>query len=108
MNYEIIYSPDALTDLYGIYQYLAVDREAPERAAKLHQRLRSRIHKLSQMPERFRRYEKAPPQLPHLHIMPVGQYVVLYYINTRERRVIIVRILNGRRDIPAALHDTEP
>ena len=46
MNYEIIYSPDALTDLYGIYQYLAVDRGAPEIAAKLHRRLQSRIEKL--------------------------------------------------------------
>lgn len=53
-------SEQASTDLRGIYEYIAFVLCSPENARSQLDRLEENILSLSQMPERYRRYEYEP------------------------------------------------
>lgn len=76
MIYEVVISKQADYDLRGVYEHIAFDRQSPLNASGQLERLEERINDLSQMPNRFRRYEKEPWYSRGLHIMPVDNYIV--------------------------------
>ncbi|HLF23431.1 MAG TPA: type II toxin-antitoxin system RelE/ParE family toxin [Burkholderiales bacterium] len=90
------FSPRAERDLEDIADYIA--RDNPPRALSFVRELRERCDKLGSSPHAPRHF----PQLgPDAHILPYGNYVILYRDLTRE--VSIARILHGARDIVALI-----
>lgn len=103
MIYEVIISKQADYDLRGIYEHIAYELQSPQNASGQLERLEGQINALSQMPNRFRQYEKEPWHNRGLHMMPVDNYIVLYISDEEKRVVTIVRVLYGRRNIEAQL-----
>jgi plasmid stabilization system protein ParE len=58
------------------------------------------ISSLDEMPLKFREYEVEPWRSKGMHIMPVGNYVVLYTPNEDRQVVTINRVFYGGMDIP--------
>lgn len=99
MIYEVEISKQAEYDLRGIYEYIAVDLQAPENAAGQLERLEKGIMSLSRMPERFRAYEKKNWLNKGFRIMPVDHYIVLYIPNREKKKVFIARVMYNGRDV---------
>lgn len=104
MNYEIRLTPDAKTDVRGIFEYIAYKLQSVQNAAGQLERLEQSIASLERMPERFRVYEKEPWHSRNLRIMPVDNYLVFYIPNCEEHIVTVIRVLYGRQDIDRQLN----
>ena len=78
MIYEVEVSEQADSDLRGIFEYIAFELQSPENASRQLDRLEEQILSLDTMPERYRKYEKAPWKSRGLRVLPVDNYVVLY------------------------------
>lgn len=84
----------------NIYEYIAYHLKEPVIAADLLSRLEMSINSLDEMPLKFREYEVEPWCSKEMHIMPVGNYVVLYTPNEDRQVVTINRVFYGGMDIP--------
>lgn len=103
MNYEINMTSQAKADLRSIYEYIAFNLQSPQNAADQLDRLEENIASLSQMPERFRVYDREPWKKRNMRIMPVDNYLVFYISNHKDSIVTVIRVMYGRRDIDRQL-----
>lgn len=96
-TYRIVWAPIALEDLEGILDYLT-DHTSPETAERVGTKLLRRIEKLSQHPQRCR-------VVPELRDVGVADYRELIerpyrvFFRVSGKRVAIVGVLDGRRDL---------
>jgi toxin ParE1/3/4 len=98
---KVVFSPRAARDLEEIGDYIAADH--PPRAVTFVQDIRRRCDRLGKFPLSARPF----PELgPEAHIMPYGNYVILYRALTSE--VSIERVVHGARDIMALVAGSEP
>ena len=98
-KYQIIYSPQALDDLKGMYTYIAFSLNTAATARKQVGRIRSEISSLSTMPERY-------ALDMGLRKMTVNNFVVFYLVEKEGRTVTVVRILYGGMDIDAVFQES--
>jgi toxin ParE1/3/4 len=93
---RVIFAPLADRDLEAIADYIAADN--PARAVTFVQDIRRRCAGLAAAPRSARRF----PELgPDAHILPFGNYVILYRALADE--VSIERVIHGARDIMALI-----
>jgi toxin ParE1/3/4 len=93
-----VFSPQAKRDLQSIADYIAADN--PLRALTFVGEIEARCFKLADFP----RLARTLPELgAHAHILPHGNYVILYRDLPDE--VSIERVVHGARDIMALLED---
>ena len=78
MNYEVVLSEQADSDLRGIFEYIAFELQSPENASGQLDRLEEQILSLDIMPERYRKYENEPWKSRGLRVLPVDNYVIFY------------------------------
>ena len=57
------------------------------------------IYSLDIFPERHPRYTKGAWRDGNLHVLPVDNYVLFYFIDSEEETVTIIRIIYGGRQI---------
>ena len=100
MSYRISVTEAAINDMDNIYDYIAYQLNEPSIAIDIINKLEERINKLDEMPYKFREYEVEPWKSKGMHIMAVGNYVVLYTPKEEEKAVTINRVFYGGRDIP--------
>ena len=100
-KYQVVYSPQALDDIKGIYAYIAFSLNAVATARKQVERIRKEIRSLSTMPERYVLVQWEPWNDLGLRKMAVNNFVVFYLVKKREHMVTVVRILYGGMDIDA-------
>lgn len=79
MIYEVEVSQQADSDLRGIFEYFAFELQSPKNACGQLDRLEKQILSLNTMPECYRRYEKEPWKSLGLRVLPIDNYVVLYF-----------------------------
>ncbi len=108
MIYEVRMTPEAKSDLRGIFEYIAFDLQSVQNAAGQLDRLEKSIASLDQMPERFRMYEKEPWHSRNLRIMPVDNYVVFYIPDSETKLVTVIRVMYGGRDADRQLNKMQP
>ncbi len=101
MRYQVQLTEHAQRDLQEIYHYIACQLLSPETADEMLARLEKAISGLSQMPERFRKYENRLWNGSGLHVMPVKRYLVFYSPDSKSAVVTVFRILYGGRNIDA-------
>ena len=99
MNYDILYSPEALEDLRSIYKYIAFELQASESAEGQVKRIRSAIRKLDTFPEGHSRVDWDPWSAMGMRFLPVDNFIVYYMVDNVDRKVQVVRIFYGGRDI---------
>ena len=104
MIYEVEVSEQADSDLRGIFEYIAFELQSSENASRQLDRLEEQILSLDTIPERYRKYEKAPWKSRGLRVLPVDNYVVLYISDSDKKVVTILRVMYAGRDIDNQLN----
>lgn len=107
MNYSVVLTAQAQTDLREIFQYIAVDLQSVQNAAGQLSRLEKAIASLNRMPERFRVYDRAKWRERNLRVMSVDHYLVFYIPTHDDHRVTVLRVMYGGRDIDTQMKEPE-
>ena len=103
VSYTVTLSAQAKEDMLEIFRYITFGLCAVENAAALLDRIEQRILGLSQMPERFRRYDRPPWYERGVRMMPVENYCVFYVPHRASKTVTVLRVLYAGRDIATLL-----
>ena len=104
MTYNIEISSHAEPDLRDIYEYIAFKLFSPKAAARQLMRLKAGIMSLDQMPKRFRAYQKELGFSKGLRVMPVDKFLIFYIPSESDKKVYIVRVIYGGRNIEEELN----
>ena len=104
MIYKIEISAHAESDLRDIYEYIAFKLFSPKAAAAQLVRLKAGIISRDQMPKRFRAYQKEPWYSKGLRVMPVDKFLVFYIPSESDKKVYIIRVIYGGRNIEKELN----
>ena len=107
MKYDIIITNQAEVDMQDIYEYIEMQLSAPISAKRLLNKMISCIMNLRELPNRYRKYEHEPWQPKGLRVLPVNNFLILYIPDEKDRKVHIIRVIYGKRDIDNALGDIE-
>jgi plasmid stabilization system protein ParE len=95
-KYRVIISPNALSQLESILDYVAAD--SPANAVKVIDRLLDEIQALETFPGRYAEIKTDDPAASHLRLMPSQPFRIIYEI-LREQAVVRVLIVeHGARD----------
>lgn len=97
--YNVVYSPEALSDLKDIYAYIAQELMIPDTALNQANRIRKEIRSLDFMPSRYALVDWEPWKSMGMHKVPVDNFVVFYMVDSDFMTVAIIRIVYGGRDI---------
>ena len=103
MSYEVIISNQAQADLREIFAHIAFGLQSKINAARQIDRIEKEIMSLSEMPERYKRYEREPWFSRNTHMVTVDRFCVFYQVGRNSGTVYILRVLYGGRDIEAEL-----
>jgi toxin ParE1/3/4 len=104
---DLVWLPRAEEDLLDIY--VAIGRHNPAAAEKTYASIEAHIRHLADHP---RLGPRRPDIHPSMRILVDRPYVVLYETvpdvdDSPIDRVVIVRVLDGRRNLPRLLRETE-
>lgn len=94
-------APQADSDLYDIWYYIAKESGSADIAERFVQMLTDHFYLLSRNPFIGRTRDDLRAGL---RSFPVGNYVIIYRIENKE--VLILRVLHGSRDIEGILRQT--
>jgi toxin ParE1/3/4 len=97
MIYKVELSVMSITDLRGIYEYIAFNLKAPDYARTQYERIEGKISSLEKFPNRYKPYEDNPWHDRTLRRMVVDKYIVLYYVDNDS--VMVIRVIYGGRNI---------
>ena len=107
MNYSIVLTETAQTDLSAIFRYIAVELQSVQNANAQLSRLEKAIASLNQMPERYRVYDRKSWRERNMRIMQVDNYLVFYVPTHDDHTVTVMRIMYGGRDVDRQLEMLE-
>jgi toxin ParE1/3/4 len=101
---KIIRAGEAIRDAADIHLFIAANN--PAAADRFLDALRLSFRTLAQWPEVGPRYESNRAGLSGMHFWPVRRfpnYLIFYRVTAAPRRLHIIRILHGARDVPQIL-----
>lgn len=107
MKYEVFITEQAERDIRNIYEYIAIEKQAPEIARSLVLRIEEQILRLDEMPYRFREYESEPWKSRGLRVMPVENFLVCYIPIEQYGTVNIIRLFHSGQNIEKQLKQTK-
>ena len=107
MKYKVVLTEQADIDLRDIYEYIAFTLLVPEIAIGQLERIEQAILSLDEMPKRFKLLELEPWYSRGIHQMPVDNFIVFYIPNNEEKKVTVLRIMYGGRNIDEQLKKTD-
>ena len=94
MGYQIIFSPQSLSDLERIVRHIS--RDAPFAAERIGNALIDRVMILENFPQLGPAYAKRP----NVRKLVSHPYIIFYRINANEQKVEILRYWHGARENP--------
>lgn len=97
----IEYSPEAVTDLQGIEEYISVELENPQSAEKIVDDIIDKIDNLSELPEIGSPLSSRVDVKTDYRYLVCGNYNVFYRVEYDT--VKIIRVLNARRNFMTIL-----
>lgn len=100
MEYEVAFTDSAKKDLFDIYFYIAMN-DSFEAADKIKNRIEQKCVTLKKFPKRGIKIKEIYDDYPDICQLISKPYHILYKIV--QKRVIILAILDGRRDIQQIL-----
>lgn len=100
-QYTVQITDMALADMEEIYNYIAIQLQAPENAMGQYNRIAEAIEGLSVFPERVRLMESEPERMIGLRQLAVDNYSVFYVIE--NEKVIVTRVLYSASNIEKRL-----
>lgn len=96
-QYTVRITDRALVDMEEIYNYIAIQLQAPENAMKQYNRIAEAIEELRVFPKRVKVMESKPEQIMGLRQLVIDNYSAFYVIGDME--VIVTRVLYSSMDI---------
>lgn len=100
-QYAVRITDSALADMEEIYNYIAIQLQAPENAMGQYNRIAEAIEGLHVFPERVKIMESEPERIVGLRQLVVDNYSAFYVITDME--VIVTRVLYSAMDISRKL-----
>lgn len=102
-RFEVVWTRAAIVDLDLLFEYVAED-SGPERAIKLYDKICAKVESLSTLPRRGR----VVPELKDIAVhefreLIFGRYRLVFRLD--GRKVVLIGILDARRDLEAILVD---
>ena len=102
-QYKVQITDKALADMEEIYNYIAIQLQAPENAMGQYNRIAKAIENLNMFPERARIMESEQERTMAIRQLVVDNYSVFYVIE--DERAIVMRVLYRASDIGTRLND---
>ena len=102
-TYSVNYSNEAVKDLLNIYDYITNDLLEPTNAINIINEIREHIRSLNQMPFRHPLVPWSPWDKIGMRHFSTKKQIVFYLVDEKNSKVVIVRILSCKRDIPRIL-----
>lgn len=102
-EWKVVLTPEFKQEFKDIYAYIAEELLAPETAKRQVKRILDQIENLNEMPGRFSLVENEPWRSRGLRKMIVDNYVVFYYLNVKNKEVVIFHVFYGGRNIDELL-----
>ena len=99
-QYKVRITDKALADMEEIYNYIAIQLQAPENAMAQYNWIAKAIEELSMFPEKAR-MESEPERAMGLRQLVIGKYSAFYVI--KDMKVIVIRVLYSAMDISKRL-----
>ncbi len=90
-QYKVQITDKALADMEEIYNYIAIQLQAPENAIGQYNRIAKAIEELKMFPEKVRLMESEQERAMGLRQLVVDNYLVFYVIENES--VIVMRVL---------------
>ena len=100
-QYVVRITDSALADMEEIYNYIAIQLQAPENAMGQYNRIAEAIEELYVFPERVKLMESEPERIMGLRQLVIDNYSVFYVIEGMD--VIVTRVLYSAMDISRRL-----
>lgn len=100
-QYTVQITDKALADMEEIYNYIAIQLQAPENAMGQYNRIAEAIEGLNIFPEKIKLMESEPERMMGLRQLPVDNYSVFYVI--QDMKVIVTRVLYSAMDMSKRL-----
>lgn len=100
-QYKVQITDKALADMEEIYNYIAIQLQAPENAIGQYNRIAKAIEELNIFPEKARLMESEKERAIGLRQLVVDNYSVFYVVE--NERVIVMRVLYSASDISIRL-----
>ena len=100
-HYTIQITDKALADMEEIYNYIAIQLQAPENAMGQYNRIAEAIEGLCVFPERTKLMESEPERIMGLRQLVIDNYSAFYVIE--DMQVIETRVLYSAMDISKRL-----
>ena len=105
-KYVIEITDEALTDMAGIYNYIANTLLAPENAMGQYNRIAEAILTLESFPERYPVFDLEPEHSLEMRRMVVDNYLVCYMVD--PGKVTVTDVLFGASNIHVRLQERHP
>ena len=103
MAFKVKYTEQASEDITGIIEYISYELCSPKAAEKIYKGVSDKIGLLRDNPYLFPLYHDEKLSAEGYRFAVVGNYLIFYVIDNSNSAVTIVRILYGRRNIPAII-----
>ncbi len=100
-QYKVQITDKALADMEEIYNYIAIQLQAPENAIGQYNRIAKAIEELNIFPKKARLMESEKERAIGLRQLVVDNYSVFYVVE--NERVIVMRVLYSASDISIRL-----
>ncbi len=100
-QYKVQITDKALADMEEIYNYIAIQLQAPENAIVQYNRIAKAIEELNIFPKKARLMESEKERAIGLRQLVVDNYSVFYVVE--NERVIVMRVLYSASDISIRL-----
>ncbi|MGQ9778732.1 MAG: type II toxin-antitoxin system RelE/ParE family toxin [Bacillota bacterium] len=97
-SYKVLITRPAIEDLRSIADYIATELKEPSTAKKLIGKIKEAIMSLGEMPARHPLVADEDLAAQGIRWLMVDNYMVFYVVSEKNRTVVVIRILYGRRD----------
>ncbi|MCD8307184.1 MAG: type II toxin-antitoxin system RelE/ParE family toxin [Clostridia bacterium] len=99
MKYSLVLSSEAELGIAEIYNQIYDVSQSEEIAVRQVRKITEMIESLSDMPNRFSLWPEEPLRDLNVRFVPVRNYVIQYRVFEESSIVLIMRVVNGKRDV---------
>lgn len=102
--YNIIFEETAVNDLKSIFDYISKNLLNEQASKKLSNKIKQEIISLKNHPLSNPIFQSKKVRKHQYRILIVNNFIVFYWINDNENRIIIARVLYSKRDFDDLLN----
>jgi len=97
-QFKVVVTSDADRDMDEIFTYVSASLQEPDTALGLAERIYAALNSLSNMPERYPLSRDTFLAKQGFRLLPIENYLAFYVVDKAAMRVIIHRVLYGKRN----------